>query len=396
MPQDEKGDKAESLSSSLFEGLFLLPEKNGKCESFQKLVEVHFPQEKQKVLIKGLEGLIKQFAGGNVKNPKWLLAIPLYHFLCGHSKPFARVDINEKHNHDSGKWWGIENIKKAVESFKKAMEYSRQGTSMMDRLVPLFKMDKLLPRTFMCTISFKDLKEVICSKSIPPEVSMAVLYYYIHVQSHEWPYLFNSDFKTLVSAVDAIKELIENQLAPSSQGSDHIEEVCGDAREISMVAHDFFEACSLKMDRELWRFVCSAVDVFVTASRVHHTFLVKSFVGAEKEREFQVESDRIAATFSSALECLNAWLYHCLPPVMGNLGTWSCVDELNIWSKLLSLEWPTDCTAKEWLRRELERKIDSIRLGKAKIDLFCSTDSKEYHHVVKECLSKAAFKAIET
>ncbi|XP_013380377.1 uncharacterized protein LOC106151587 [Lingula anatina] len=364
MPLDETGDRAESVASSLFEGL-LLPGKNDKCETFQKLVEVHFPQkEHQMKIIRALSGLFQQCAGGQKNDHKWLLAVPLYHFLCGHSKPFSNINIAEKHNDPSGKWWGIEDIKSAVDRFKKKMEPVQQ---LIDRLAPLFEMDKLLPRTLMSTISFRNLKEVICSKTIPPEVSTAALYFYIH----ELKYLSTckTDFRALISALDAIKEVIESRLTVPSLGSDW---QYGNIKEISMVALDLLEQCTDRMDKDFWGFVCSAVDVFSTASRVQHTALVKSYGGAGKETEFQEESDVLAAMFSSTLD--------------------------HVWTRLLSLEWPKDETAKEWqkrLRQALKGRIDSIYTVKTKIELFCSTNPKEYHHIVEECLSQAAFEAID-
>lgn len=49
---------------------------------------------------------------------------------------------------------------------------------MLECLSPLFRMDYLLPRSFVAALEFEQLKDVVPTELIPVEVTLAGLYYF--------------------------------------------------------------------------------------------------------------------------------------------------------------------------------------------------------------------------
>ena len=55
--------------------------------------------------------------GGYVEY-RWLYAVPLYHFLTGTVKPFAKTPEKSSASHREPDWWGIADFVNVVERFK--------------------------------------------------------------------------------------------------------------------------------------------------------------------------------------------------------------------------------------------------------------------------------------
>jgi len=50
--------------------------------------------------------------------PKWLYAVPLYHFLSNTVKPFTRPSEHGSTAHQKHDWWGIADLHRLVSEFK--------------------------------------------------------------------------------------------------------------------------------------------------------------------------------------------------------------------------------------------------------------------------------------
>ena len=61
----------------------------------------------------------------------------------------------------------------------------RSVDEILQRLTPYFEIDYLLPRSFMASLKMKELEPVISSNTIPLEVSLAALFYYLKSRTDE-------------------------------------------------------------------------------------------------------------------------------------------------------------------------------------------------------------------
>ena len=52
--------------------------------------------------------------------PTWIFSMPLFHFLHGYSQPFKPLNIQDSHQSKSNAWWGIQDLSKHVDNFKKS------------------------------------------------------------------------------------------------------------------------------------------------------------------------------------------------------------------------------------------------------------------------------------
>lgn len=68
----------------------------------------------------------------------------------------------------------------------------------MERLVPYFEIDYLLPRTLMAALRFEQLPIVVISAPIPPDIITATLCYYLRTEKH----IAKNDKKETVSLSD--------------------------------------------------------------------------------------------------------------------------------------------------------------------------------------------------
>lgn len=55
---------------------------------------------------------------------------------------------------------------------------SRDAKMMLDCLSPMFKVDYLLPRSLVAALNYEQFVDVVPSGLIPPEVTLAGIYYF--------------------------------------------------------------------------------------------------------------------------------------------------------------------------------------------------------------------------
>jgi len=53
----------------------------------------------------------------NVKDPSWMLTLPLIHLVFGQCQPFEELKEDFRHKDYKPVWWGIADIKTAVDMF---------------------------------------------------------------------------------------------------------------------------------------------------------------------------------------------------------------------------------------------------------------------------------------
>lgn len=61
--------------------------------------------------------------------------------------------------------------------------FCREPMVMLKKLEPMFEMDFYLPRSFMAVLKLDKL-EVVKSKVLPPEVTLAGLYYFFNTENY--------------------------------------------------------------------------------------------------------------------------------------------------------------------------------------------------------------------
>jgi len=54
-----------------------------------------------------------------VKDPSWMLILPLIHLVFAKCQPFAELKEDLRHGDIKPVWWGIDGIRSEVDKFKK-------------------------------------------------------------------------------------------------------------------------------------------------------------------------------------------------------------------------------------------------------------------------------------
>jgi len=54
-----------------------------------------------------------------VKDPSWMLTLPLMHLAFGQCQPFEELQEDFRHKDNKPVWWGIDDIRFEVDKFKK-------------------------------------------------------------------------------------------------------------------------------------------------------------------------------------------------------------------------------------------------------------------------------------
>ncbi|XP_077980163.1 uncharacterized protein LOC144435441 [Glandiceps talaboti] len=182
----------------LFEALLIRPNtEKRECPDYDSL-EHHFPtKEERKVLANAIVYLCNRtFESVQRIDPRFLLCLPILHFLREDSVPF--MPLPPKANYHE--WWGTTDLR--ISDFQdKISRQSYDVIPCIQRVKPLFDVDKLLVRSCTMALPFQDLSKVAKEDLIPAYELCCKLRLFLDTASS----LQSLKYK----AVDHIKELME-------------------------------------------------------------------------------------------------------------------------------------------------------------------------------------------
>ncbi|WAR11571.1 R213A-like protein [Mya arenaria] len=114
------------------------------------------------------------------KDPSWLYCLPLLHFTSDLVRPYDKCKFDLSYADAVPTWWGIEDISKFVEAFKKCKkDWAITPVEMYKNLQIWMQMDFYLPRSFVACLSAKELLEVLKKINIPLDVCVASLRFWV-------------------------------------------------------------------------------------------------------------------------------------------------------------------------------------------------------------------------
>ncbi|XP_053388233.1 E3 ubiquitin-protein ligase rnf213-alpha-like, partial [Mercenaria mercenaria] len=151
-------------------------EVNKTCVELKDVSE-YFEDKKQ--VAKFLEKFVARVSTFG-KNPCWLYCMPLIHFLEAICLPFAEPTKEKNHDDYVPKWWGIAELKKTVDIFKRdCHKWKTPIVDVIGILQPLFEMDFYLPRSIIASMRPYECREIIGQEIFPVEVCCATICFYI-------------------------------------------------------------------------------------------------------------------------------------------------------------------------------------------------------------------------
>ncbi|XP_053391300.1 E3 ubiquitin-protein ligase RNF213-like, partial [Mercenaria mercenaria] len=136
-----------------------------------------YMKDKQTYILKAITKIV-QWTMKNTKDPSWLYLMPWIHFLSEECKPFDNPPFQINHDDRIPKWWGISTVYENLDKFK-SQSWNILPLDMVKNLFPLFKMDYLMPRTFLAATPLKELQGLISLGLFPVEVCLANLIFHL-------------------------------------------------------------------------------------------------------------------------------------------------------------------------------------------------------------------------
>ncbi|KAI8513646.1 hypothetical protein Bbelb_079700 [Branchiostoma belcheri] len=159
----------EKQVHTLFDGLLIRPDVDKSCHEVEAF-SLHFYQDgRLKEVTDAVVNLINTAMSGNALKSRWLLALPVLHFLRNESSPFKPVVPTTDFQKASPEWLGLEGLE--YRRFKDDIRDSSTENSLllavMQELDPaLFEADRLLERSCAAILTNKELLVLLTLKPI--------------------------------------------------------------------------------------------------------------------------------------------------------------------------------------------------------------------------------------
>ncbi|XP_019643740.1 PREDICTED: E3 ubiquitin-protein ligase rnf213-alpha-like [Branchiostoma belcheri] len=156
----------------LFEALSLTVDVEKMTCQGLKEVFAHFEPDYIRELPTAIQSLINGALLQANPTPKWLLAIPIYHFLRGDSQPFEQR--TEDARVGSAAWFGLGGIN--FDKLKTNAKWCRPSIKdFLNNISDLLRCDPLLWRTVAAVLELKELEAVCGTRIFTPSESIAAL-----------------------------------------------------------------------------------------------------------------------------------------------------------------------------------------------------------------------------
>ncbi|KAI0224561.1 hypothetical protein LSAT2_024436 [Lamellibrachia satsuma] len=308
----------EEMATVLCDALLLrTPGEDHICHDFEA-IKKNFPEFKTpltQALFKFLDICVSKF-----HLDRWLLAVPLSHFLCDCSKPYQSVYDQLKAKHVSQQWWGVQHFKPLVDKFKHKTYNKVDIDLLLSRLEPLFPVDQLLQRTLMAAMNVKHIEEMITSMKIAPEVCMANLTFFLKKNE-----ISEQDLKQKTAVcIDPIVVRIQELQKGLPNEREVLEKY---AHIITLISMDFLDAALNQMTGTSCYKTLESVMSTVAASI---TTLYKAAQGDSAQPESKDLLNVVEQMFNIATEKIACWLKNNLPYSLLSIYTNTLRDVLEL------------------------------------------------------------------
>lgn len=385
----------------LCQGLLLKPDNEKKtCPEYEELVLVHF-----KSMNKEINESLLQFVNDKASDAtaQWLLAIPLIHFLGKSSKPFETLNnMQAKHDDTKPVWWGEEQFSKAKRNM--SAHYFSNYPEVVKKMIPLFEMDFLLPRTLLALMPFRNAVELLKTIKFPVNAALANLCCFMrqciswNPFEHEWK---KKDIGNLV--VSVIAQMDEDATAVSSVSEMDCKPNC--LEELLLISIDLLGATcnAVHQSNQLYEVVLQALQAFLFAlmslDKHHHLIAAKYPDEVNDDSSMTTENE-----YAIGKAVLFEWLKTCFQYslnaphtryfVLRYDGELKCIDDL----LKLANRIPGETLKDDWIgtiKKHIKSRMNTMNPEVA-VSLLSSHDLTKYQSsVIEETILECAIGGVD-
>ncbi|KAI8484074.1 hypothetical protein Bbelb_381920, partial [Branchiostoma belcheri] len=364
------------------------------CQGLKE-VFAHFEPDYIRELPTAIQYLINGALLQANPTPKWLLAIPIYHFLRGDSQPFEQP--TEDARVGSQEWFGLGGID--LDKLRTNAKLCRPSIKdVLNNISDLLRCDPLLWRTVAAVIELKDLEAVCGTRMFTPLELIAALGLTIGRQA-SCGYLPTSDQQAACGTME--------QIAVQ----------CSEESFWIMAVRDMCSVCEyclgviMEESKDLSRRSLVVSAVSMVASCMRHVSTALTCKRQESEETDVADAtrkeamDRIAKCYENTLEAVLTWLRRRLSIPIAS-SNWrqeyesalSYREEPEVWSQLAGITFGEEEVDAKWRQSLADRLNERIKQVRPvyQAELFCQLDLEKLESVIAECFTNAAFTAVES
>ncbi|VDI23847.1 Hypothetical predicted protein [Mytilus galloprovincialis] len=356
----------------------LLPEKDmsGQNICIENLKEV-FPQSFQKI----------QWALINVvdydMSLSWLCCMPLIHFLVNQCYPGEKPNEDTQHDYGRPYWWGIadkDNYWMKLDVFKEKIVEKECLIDMLERLVPYFEMDYLLPRALMASLNLEQLPEVVRTGHISTDIILASVCYYVREEKN----ISKNDRKetAIIECLTVVKsKFCEENIEISVDNL-----MC--AWRSFMIAADVLKSIKDRKNKLTDNVKILALDAFLISLHVYCTVNDSLQESADKPASLWSYDTK----FNSVQYSIRSWLKDKINQSKNN-ELLAC---LKSWDRILNVPVPPGLIRNQFTKFIAESLHDSLKsksFDEELVKVYCQNQST-FCEAMLEVLTNYAFDAV--
>ncbi|XP_056014152.1 E3 ubiquitin-protein ligase rnf213-alpha-like isoform X2 [Ostrea edulis] len=269
-----------------------------------------------------------------------------------------------------------------MDYLKGKTKWSVEPMVILKKLEPMFEMDFYLPRSFMAVLKLDKL-EVVKSKALPPEVTLAGLYYFFNTE-----YFLDGDANRKM--MYACLEVVTSQLREyCDKNAEEISKNMLSSAYLSVkIGGDLVYIAYTKHQRETG-LMARTVEAYMVSLAAFEILVTKDCEIAKnfKKKDFHLTS------MEDKRKWIGCWLdrYNFYYTVK---------EDLKVWDRVLSIELSDGTAVRNALLSELkknllltlDRKTSSTK--EDLVEIYCS-GAEEFNSTVQEILGNYAFQALE-
>ncbi|KAI8522265.1 hypothetical protein Bbelb_020190 [Branchiostoma belcheri] len=380
----------EKQVHTLFDGLLIRPDvKDKSCHEVETFF-LHFLDGRLKEVTDAVVNLINAAMSGNALTSRWLLALPVLHFLRNESTPFKPVAPTTDFQKASQKWWGLEGLK--YKQFKKDIKYrsAEKPLAVMKEPPALFEADRLLERSCAAILTNKELLDPLTVKT----ASLPTLCAAIAVNVATGYSLSVEEDRQMCDALTdtqevAVLALLETATAlAASKGDDATRK---EACQTFCIANEVLLSC-LDACTYLERHPILIGAVHLAAACMSNLWLLMDSATDAKAQNMQTSMKKLIenVTTPNVMKWLDKKLNVRISP-------YAAGEESKVWLGVLSVDWGKEEVNNYWNKRllgNLHQRLLAIS-PMERVELFCSLDTSTFPQHLAQCYSDAAFEAVD-
>ncbi|CAC5380694.1 unnamed protein product [Mytilus coruscus] len=353
----------------------LLPEKetSGQSTCIENLEEV-FPQSFQKI----------QWALINVAyydtSLSWLCCMPLVHFIMKQCYPGEKPSEDKQHDYSRPYWWGIADkdhywIK--LDVFKQKIVDKELLKDMLERLVPYFEMDYLLPRALMASLNLEQLPEVAKTGHISTDIILASVCYYVREEKN----ISRNDHKE--TAIKECLTVVKSKLCEENNEKSVDDLIC--AWRSFMIAADVFKSMNDRKNKLTDNVMFLALEAFLISLHVYCTI--------KNSLDESVDQPASMGSYDTILNSVQYSIRSWLKDKMNQSKNSELLACLKSWDRILNVPVPPGLIRNQFTMFIAESLHDSLKsksFDEELVKVYCQNQST-FCEAMLEVLTKYAF-----